>query len=69
MFEQYKTKEHPAKAILMRDYKLPLSVIANFIGISYSYTCNVLSGTYPTKKHNEKLNELIELCKQERANA
>jgi len=69
MIKEYIRKEHPAKAILMRDYKLPLSTIANFIGISYPYTSNVLSGNYSTKKHDEKLNELIELCKQERANA
>lgn len=67
MLEHLKSKPHPAKAVLMRDYGLTLAQIANFLDVSYQHACNVLSGRFCTEKHEKKLWELVELAKKERS--
>ena len=65
MLEQYLRKPHPAKEILVKQYGLELTIIANYLGLSYPYCCNLMRGALTTKKHDKKLNELIELCRKE----
>jgi len=69
MIEHYTPKEHPLKSILLKDCNLSLGTVANYIGSSYQHCCNMLCGRYSAKRYEKKLNELIELCKQERGNA
>ena len=57
---------HPARDILIYQYKLPRTAVSKFLGVSYSYTCSLLSGVITTRKHDKKLWELIELCRKEK---
>jgi hypothetical protein len=66
MIEGYEQRPHPAKAILIKEFGLKIINIANYLGVSYPHACNLMSGIYLTKKHDKRLNELIELCRKER---
>lgn len=67
MLEQYIQKPHPLKSVLMKDYNLPLSLIANFMGISYTHCSNVLAGKYKKENYDAKLNKLLDLAKKDRS--
>ncbi len=65
MIRELKQTPHPAKAILVNELKVPISSISKYLGITYPYTCTILSGLIVTKKHDKKLFELIEKVKKE----
>lgn len=59
-------KPHPVKQILVNELKLSIMSISKYLGITYPYTCNILSGFIMTKKHDAKLWELVENMKKKR---
>jgi len=65
MINELIQKPHPAKAILINEFKMPLTSIARYLGITYQYTSIILSGLVVTKKHDKKLWGLVEELKKE----
>lgn len=65
MLSKYLPKPHPLKSVF-KSYDFPISGVANFIGKSYPYTCNILSGVVRVTPEVElKLKGLAELLKAE----
>ena len=55
-----KPEETRFKADLHRKRGMPINWIANYLGFSYPYTCNLLNGYAPmTKEVEAKLEELV----------
>ena len=66
MLENYQIKPHPGKEIFAQ-LNISLGTVSKFLGLSYSYTSLLLTGNCKMpKKHEAKLNELIELVRKER---
>ena len=50
--EDFEKQPHAIKELLKR-HGIPLSTVANYLGVSYQYTCNLINGTYRCPQHHE----------------
>jgi hypothetical protein len=58
-------KPHPAKEIFRRN-SIPISAVANFLGLSTNYTCQLLTGfSRLTAENAQKLKKFVALVKCE----
>jgi hypothetical protein len=56
---------HPSKAVF-NSHKFPISAVAKYLGLSYNFTCNILSGTTRVTDENElRIKELVEMLEKE----
>jgi len=62
----FQVTPHPTRDILIYQYKLPRTAVSKFLGVSYSYTCSLLSGIITTGKHDKKLWEPVDLVRKKR---
>ena len=57
--EEFQPQPHPTKAII-NSQKIPISVIAKYLGVSYFYASKILSGIVrATPRIEHRLQELI----------
>lgn len=56
---------HPSKKVF-KSHNFPISAVAKHLGISYNFTCNILSGIARVTPENElKLRKLVEILQKE----
>lgn len=55
---------HPTRAFF-KSNNIPISAVARYLGLSFSYTSNLLSGIHRmTPENDRKLRELVDQLKQ-----
>ena len=57
--KNYKPTPHPAKAVFHK-HKVPMYAVAHYLGLSYGYTCNIMSGVVkPSDEVQKRLKKVV----------
>jgi hypothetical protein len=57
--DQFKSRPHPFKTVF-KNCGVAMTTVSNYLGVSYAYTYNILSGHYKMPRHLErKLEPLV----------
>lgn len=64
----FENTPHPLKNTLTKELGLSISQISNYLGLTYPYVSNILSSLYRTRKHDKRLQKLVDDMKANRRN-
>ena len=63
--KDYFPSPHPSK-VIFKSHNFPISAVEKYLGLSYNFTCNILSGASRITSENEvKLQKLVDLLEKE----